>query len=60
MLRRRGRPKKDDSKNVRLMVRMTSDDAYKLHVVSEKTGWSKSEIIRKALDTQYKIHKNRN
>lgn len=60
MIRERGRPRKENSKNVRMMIRMSSDDAYKLHIVSEKTGLNKSEIIRKALDTQYQIHKNRN
>jgi len=60
LLRERGRPKKPDAKNVRIMFRVTPDDAYKLHVISENTGLSRAEIMRKALNTQYQIHKHSN
>ena len=55
-MKKRGRPTKLDSKKVRFMFRMDVDEWDKLSAISDETGLSKSEILRKALNTQYKIH----
>ena len=60
MLRGRGRPKKENSKSGRMMIRISSEDMYKLYEISEKTGLNKSEILRKSLDTMYQIYRCRN
>ena len=42
------------------MIRISSEDMYKLYEISEKTGLNKSEILRKSLDTMYQIYRCRN
>ena len=51
----RGRPCKDESKDERLNIRLTKDEAAMLDYLSYISGASKSEVIRKALEVQYKL-----
>ena len=60
LLRLRGRPKKNNSKSGIVKFRIGSEDAYKLYVLSEKLGLTKSEIMRKALDNLYRINRYKN
>lgn len=59
-MRVRGRPVNGESKDVRFNIRLTSDDAAKLEYLSYVTGVPKSEVVRKALDVQYKLKKMSN
>lgn len=59
MLRKRGRPLKENSKRGYIHFRTDGDEAYKLHELSEKLGTSKSDVMRKAIDNLYRIYKYR-
>ena len=52
-----GRPKKEDSKEKGLRIRMSEEDMDRLEVVSlYYPGKSKSEIIRKWIQNEYEKH----
>lgn len=52
----RGRPKKKESKNSYFTVRMNAEYMNKLNYLSMETGVSKSDIVRKGIEMQYKYH----
>lgn len=52
MSRKIGRPT-DSPKKSRLELRLSDDDIYKLEYCYQKTGLSKSEILRKGLEFLY-------
>lgn len=47
--RGRGRPCKDGSRRKTFKIRLNDDECNLLHNLSEKTGYSMSDILRKAL-----------
>lgn len=49
----KGQQVKDDPINKLIHFRANKETFQKLNYVSEKTGMSKSEIIRKGIDNQY-------
>ena len=58
--RKRGRPRKEDSRRSRIEIRFGSEDTNRLEELSYLTEESSSEIIRKALKLYYytEIHKH--
>ena len=51
----RGRPKKEDVRNNNCIVRMSEQEVVMLNLLSIETGQSKSDILRKGLEMQYKL-----
>lgn len=49
----KGQQVKDDPINKLIHFRANKETVEKLDYVSEKTGMSKSEVIRKGIDNQY-------
>lgn len=52
--------KKDDKKDVRLITRLSREDLRKLKAVMFWTEKSASEIVRRGIETVYRIEKMRN
>lgn len=50
---KRGRPRKRDSKNSRVELRISLDEKRKLSDLVDDTGMSTSEILRKSLGLFY-------
>ena len=50
----RGRPKKEDARDIVYKVRLNSEEDQMLTYASEKTGQAKSEVFRKALQEYYR------
>lgn len=50
---KRGRPRKNSTKNRSIHVRLGVDDNRKLKDISAETGMDKSEIIRRAISLYY-------
>lgn len=48
-----GRPKKSNSKNERITVRMTSGERKRLNYICNETGKSASEIFREMFDLKF-------
>lgn len=48
-----GRPPSKDPKRNDIRIRLTDSEREKLDFCSEKTGMSKSDIIRKGIDLVY-------
>ena len=53
MMVKRGRPRKRDSKNSRVELRISLDEKRKLSDLVDDTGMSTSEILRKSLGLFY-------
>ena len=51
--RTRGRPKKDDAKSEKFLLKMGKDEMAELEYLSYMSGKSKSEILRRALRSYY-------
>lgn len=51
----RGRPKKDNAKTGQYRIRLSQDEEAKLARISEETGVSKADILRKGLKMQYDL-----
>lgn len=51
----KGQKVKDDPINKLIHFRANNETVEKLDYISEKTGMSKSEVIRKGIDSQYKV-----
>ena len=52
MSKKKGRPKKDISKEYRLNVRLSIGDASTLKYISEQTGKNVSEIVREMVSNR--------
>lgn len=57
MICKRGRPKKEVSKSESFTLRLTKEEQNKLEYISFETGKSRSEVLLKGLEMQYKLHK---
>ena len=57
--RKRGRPRKDDSKRDIYAVRLDRDDSYKLDMICFEEDKSKGDIIREALNLLFESRKYR-
>ena len=53
-----GRPVSSNPKNNRITLRITDEELEKLEYMEYMTGLSKNEVLRKALNTMYKLTKN--
>lgn len=51
---RNGRPPSENPKSHRESFRLSDSDMHKLNVCMEKTGMSKTDVIRKGIDEVYK------
>ena len=58
MSEKRGRPVSSNPKNNRITLRITDEELEKLEYMEYMTGLSKNEVLRKALNTMYKLTKN--
>ena len=56
---RRGRPKKEETKKELLIVRIDDDEKDMIEYLSEMSGMSKSEIVRKGMRMLYNLEKYR-
>lgn len=56
MPRKRGRPVNKDSRSRKFNIRLTPDEDIMLDFLSDKLQMSKSDIIRKGLMMQYRMH----
>lgn len=54
---RMGRPRRDGSKTGRVELRISTDEKQMLNDLSELTGESKSDIIRKGIRISYNLEK---
>ena len=54
-----GRPRKDDSKNKVITIRVTKDELNDLNYVSSRSGLSKSEIIIQGMKMNLNLIRNR-
>lgn len=54
MSKKKGRPKKEISKDYRLNVRLSIGDASTLKYISEQTGKNVSEIVRGGIESEYR------
>lgn len=54
---RMGRPRRDGSKTGRVELRISTDEEQMLNDLSELTGESKSDIIRKGIRMSYNLEK---
>lgn len=52
--KRKGRPRKGDAKSIQCKFRMTPEENDKLEFLCSELGVSKSDILRVALNSQYK------
>lgn len=50
---KRGRPRKNSTKNSEIRVRLGTDDRRKLKDISAETGMTRSEIVRRAISLYY-------
>lgn len=57
MNKTKGRPRKDDKKNRKVVVRLSNSDYRKLDYMHHMNGKNSSEIMRDALDLYYEMHK---
>ena len=57
--RKRGRPKKDRTRNDIYSVRLDKDEAYKLEMICFDEERNKGDIIREALDLLFKTRNYR-
>ena len=57
-MKKRGRPIKEDAKRRAFNLRLTDDEAVMLNILSSETGKTMTEILRKGLEMQYKLHIN--
>lgn len=49
----RGRPPKEITRDVMFKIRLTAEEAEMLDNLSELTGQTKSEVIRKAMEVYF-------
>lgn len=56
---RTGRPKKNESKNVRVTVRLTEKEAEQLRFLTNKTEDNVTDVMRKGLRMMWHLEKNR-
>lgn len=54
----RGRTKKEDSKNNQYRLRMSDEESEMLKILSEESGLSRADILRKALKNYYGLIMN--
>ena len=54
---RMGRPRRDGSKTGRVELRISTEEEQMLNDLSELTGESKSDIIRKGIRISYNLEK---
>lgn len=57
MMKKRGRPLKEDSKHNQYRLRMTEKDFEMLEYMADKKGLSKADIIRNSLHMYYSLLK---
>ena len=57
--RKRGRPKKEATKNDIYSVRLNSDEAYKLEMICFDEEKNKADVIREALDLLFRTRNYR-
>lgn len=53
----RGRPPKEITRDVTFKMRLTAEEAEMLTNLSERTGQTKSEVFRKAIEVYFDILK---
>ena len=53
----RGRPHKEVTRDVTFKIRLTVEEAEMLTNLSERTGQTKSEVFRKAMEVYFDILK---
>lgn len=53
----RGRPPKEVTRDVIFKIRLTAEEAKMLTNLSERTGQTKSEVFRKAIEVYFDILK---
>lgn len=53
----RGRPHKEVTRDVTFNIRLTAEEAETLTNLSERTGQTKSEVFRKAMEVYFDILK---
>ncbi len=53
----RGRPPKEVTRDVTFKIRLTAEEAKILTNLSERTGRTKSEVFRKAIEVYFDILK---
>lgn len=53
----RGRPPKEVTRDVIFKIRLTAEEAEMLTNLSERTGQTKSEVFRKAIEVYFDILK---
>lgn len=53
----RGRPHKEVTRDVAFNIRLTAEEAEMLTNLSERTGQTKSEVFRKAMEVYFDILK---
>lgn len=53
----RGRPHKEVTRDVTFNIRLTAEEAEMLTNLSERTGQTKSEVFRKAIEVYFDILK---
>ena len=56
---RTGRPKKNESKNIRVTVRLTDKEAEQLYYLMTKTEDNVTDVMRKGLRMMWNLEKNR-
>jgi len=56
---RTGRPKKNESKNVRVTVRLTEKEAEQLRFLTNTTDDNVTDIMRKGLRMMWNLEKNK-
>jgi hypothetical protein len=52
-----GRPKKNDSKGERCMLRLSKEESDQLTLMSIESGLSKSQLLREGLKMRLNVHK---
>lgn len=57
VLKKRGRPKSEDSKFVQLRVRLSRDESEMLDYVCAKRHQIRTEVVRQAIKAQYNLEK---
>lgn len=57
MVKRRGRPKKIDTKYNPIRIRLTKEQAYWLRVIMDKTGKNKTDAVAYALQIVFNLLK---
>lgn len=55
--RKRGRPCKDDSMDIRKTIRMTEEEASMLEYIRWETEKTESDVVRRALKLYYEMLK---